>query len=615
LQCHSFPAFFAVVEGVAFARISRLEAFDFVILCYLWEFGGSIREDLQEGIYMRQDDWMREHRWLLKSTVCQTTIGHGQGAGCENTRGCCDSKVKETTCHSTRGTGAHQGQPSWAVAPNPTSHIKRHSTDGLGAEAADIEKASPGIEHVVLSVEGLTCVGCENKLFKSVDVLPQVHNLQTSLVMSQAEFDLDLMNTSVEDVIHSVERATGFKCQRLSRNGQCLHVNASSNTEQVIERILSKGVLSATLLDRQTIRIEYDPSVVGARDLLATIDDSTVHLAPPQSSPALAVGNRHVRHTGLLTLFSAVMTIPVLILAWAPLPQHDIAYGSVSLALATVVQIIVAGPFYPSAIKALVFTHVIEMDLLIVLSTTTAYIFSVVPFAFQVKGAPLSTGEFFETSALLVTLIMLGQFISALARQKAVESISIKSLQVNTTLLVQPDGTPATKIDSRLLQYGDCFKVMAESRIATDGTVVLGHSDVDESMVTGEAQRLEKVPGSAVIAGSINGSGILTVLVRRLPDDNTISEIARMVDEAKFSKPKVQDMADRVASYFVPVIVVLALITFCIWVAVRKAVRNEASSTAIVNAITYAIAALIVSCPCDRTCCTDGHCYFRWPCS
>lgn len=121
--------------------------------------------------------------------------------------------------------------------------------------------------------------------------------------------------------------------------------------------------------------------------------------------------------------------------------------------------------------------------------------------------------------------------------------------------------------------------------------------DVDESMVTGEAQRLGKVPGSAVIAGSINGSGILTVLVHRLPDDNTISEIARMVDEAKFSKPKVLDMADRVASYFVPVVVVLALITFCIWVAVRKAIRNEASSTAVVNAITYAIAALTVSCP------------------
>jgi cation transport ATPase len=109
--------------------------------------------------------------------------------------------------------------------------------------------------------------------------------------------------------------------------------------------------------------------------------------------------------------------------------------------LATVVQIIVAGPFYPSVIKVLLFTHVIEIDLLIVLSTMTAYIFSVVSFAFQVKGAPLSTGEFFETSTLLVTLIMLGRFISALARQRAVESISIRLLQVNTTLLVQPDGT------------------------------------------------------------------------------------------------------------------------------------------------------------------------------
>src|SRR3977135_3091110 len=114
-------------------------------------------------------------------------------------------------------------------------------------------------------------------------------------------------------------------------------------------------------------------------------------------------------------------------------------------------------------------------------------------------------------------------------------------------------------------------------------------------MVTGEAQLLEKVPGSSVIAGSINGSGTLTVRLSRLPNDNTISEIATMVDKAKFSKPKVQDIADRIAGYFVPVVVVLALVTFCIWIAVSKAVRNEVSSAAIVNSITYAIAVLIVS--------------------
>lgn len=103
-------------------------------------------------------------------------------------------------------------------------------------------------------------------------------------------------------------------------------------------------------------------------------------------------------------------------------------------------QVAIAGPFYPSALKALIFTHIIKMDLLIVLSTSTAYVFSLASFAYQVIGRPLPTGEFFETSTLLVTLIMLGRWVSALARQRAVESVSIRSLQAETAVLCDADG-------------------------------------------------------------------------------------------------------------------------------------------------------------------------------
>merc|ERR1711939_1176647 len=125
-----------------------------------------------------------------------------------------------------------------------------------------------------------------------------------------------------------------------------------------------------------------------------------------------------------------------------------------------------------------------------------------------------------------------------------------------------------------------------------------GESEVDESHITGEAVPVEKSAGSNVIAGSLNGSGTLTARLRRLPGENTISEIATMVDAAKFSKPKIQELADRVASYFVPVVIVLTLITFAIWVAIGKAIRNQSGGTAVVQAITYAISVLIVSCPC-----------------
>jgi heavy metal translocating P-type ATPase len=247
--------------------------------------------------------------------------------------------------------------------------------------------------------------------------------------------------------------------------------------------------------------------------------------------------------------------------------------------------------------RALVFSKVIEMDLLIVLSTSTAYIFSVVSFGYLVAGEPLPTGEFFETSTLLVTLIMVGRWIASLARQKAAESISIRALQAPTTLLVGEDGTE-TVVDARLLQYGDVFKVAPDTRIPTDGSVISGVSEIDESMLTGELNPVEKRPGSPVIAGSINGLSTILVRLTRLPANNTITTIATMVDEAKLSKPKVQEIADRVASFFVPVVVILTIITFVIWMVVGVTVRHQSGSEATVEAITYAITVLIVSCPC-----------------
>jgi Cu2+-exporting ATPase len=117
-------------------------------------------------------------------------------------------------------------------------------------------------------------------------------------------------------------------------------------------------------------------------------------------------------------------------------------------------------------------------------------------------------------------------------------------------------------------------------------------------MLTGESRPVEKYPKSVVVAGSINGSGVMTVRLNRLPSDNTINAIAAMVDEAKLSKPKLQHLADRVASYFVPVVLALTIITFVIWVAVGMTVRGYDGSEATIQAITYAITVLIVSCPC-----------------
>lgn len=473
-----------------------------------------------------------------------------------------------------------------------------HQEEYIRLASKDIESATTIIEHVTLNVKGLTCAGCENKLFRSLDAIHGVHNVQTSLVMSQAEFDLDPGARSVDKIIQYIAKTAGFTCHRVNTHGPSLDILVPGDARDFINRKRPLGVESLLALNKQTVRIAYNAKFVGARDLLDYLFDQPIKLAPPRLHPEVESGIKQVRRAAFMTALSTMLTIPVLILAWAPLPEHEILYGAISLILATVVQIVVAGPFYPSAIKALLFTRVIEMDLLVVLSTSAAYIFSVIAFGYQVRGRPLSTPAFFETSTLLVTLIMLGRLVSAFARHKAVESISIRSLQIGTALLVGCDGRGGQKIDARMLQYGDTFKVIPDARIPTDGIVVSGESEVDESNVTGEVIPVEKSPGSHIVAGTVNGSGTLIVRLTRLPGENTISEIAAMVDAAKFSKPKIQELADRVASFLVPVIVILSLIAFVIWIAVGKALQHRSTGSAAVNAMTYAISVLIVSCPC-----------------
>ncbi|KAJ8117967.1 hypothetical protein OPT61_g964 [Boeremia exigua] len=518
-----------------------------------------------------------------KRPPANTCIEKADQAAPPNISSCCSETIGESGCCTTQ-------KKACTTVDTLELPISTHCL-------VDVERSGAGKEHVVLSISGMTCTGCETKLQRTLATLPYLSKLRTSLVLARAEFDIDHSGATVEDVIKHLSRTTEFKCEQIMMQGSSFDLVCTGESAAIANSEWPRGVLDVQPLDKNTIRVAYDSSEVGARDLIERGWKNTMQLAPIRLDASLDAGRKHVWHIGLTTLLSACLTIPVLVMAWAPLPDNEVAYSSASLALATIVQICIAGPFYPKALKALVYSRVIEMDLLIVLSTSAAYVFSVVSFGYTIAGEPLSTGDFFETSTLLVTLIMVGRWVASLARQKATESISIRSLQTPTAILVGRDGEDKT-IDARLLQFGDDFKVAPDSQIPTDGTVVEGSSEIDESMLTGESRPVAKHIGSSVIAGSINGPGMLTVRLTRLPGDNTITTIASMVDEAKLSKPRIQDIADKVASYFVPVVVALTVITFVIWVAVGVGIRKQSGSRAVTEAITYAITVLIVSCPC-----------------
>ena len=546
----------------------------------------------------------------LKSPVAavpSASCGTAKVSACQANDTCCrrDDQINLSTprpcCEKddpAKGDDCRSRQLNSPANPKPNNECN------VDIQVPGIENQGTDIEQVVLAISGMTCTGCETKLNRTLNTQVAVSDLKTSLILSRAEFIVNLKLSTVEQVLAHLERTTEFKCERIKVQGSSmasleLCIDSNGPTSQwVAGDDWPVGVVDVSHTKMKTIVVTFNPRTIGARKLVESSWCSGTSLAPVRGDLSLAAGSKHVRLLGYQLGLSVSLTVPILVLAWAPLTARPMVYNTISLGLATIVQGVIVGPFYLQAFKAVVFSRVIEMDLLIVLSTTAAYVFSVVAYAYFTLGRPLSAGQLFETSTLLVTLIMLGRWVAALARHKAVESISLQSMQATTAIVFNKDDHSERMIDARLLQHGDLFKVHPDTRIPTDGVVQDGLSEVDESMLTGETRLVQKQAGSVVIAGSINGPGVLTIQLSRLPGDNTIHDIAAMVDEAKLSKPKLQDLADRVASYFVPVVLALTVVVFSVWLAIGKMVRGETSSKAATDAILYAVTVLIVSCPC-----------------
>lgn len=485
------------------------------------------------------------------------------------------------------------GRGRWSLFPHQRSSPIDHRSSLL-----DIEKIEVSVEHVVLKAQGVDCAGCANKIFKFLGSVADVRGLRINPILQQAEFDLNTRRTSVGNVIDLVRNATGYTCEHLTKKWHEIEAVVPDGFETAIGTALPAGVKDVIHLTKNLISVRYDSEAVGVRDLLRSGFVVPLDLAPARSQND---ATSQLRQTALLTFVSSILTIPILILSWAPIPPHELVYGSLSLALATVIQVVVAGPFYLIAIRCLIFARTIDLNLLVAVSTTAAYVVSVVSFIYLIQDRDMGIGLFFETSALLVTLIMVGRLAAAYACHQAMKRASIRSLQPTTVTVMKLTGegkSSGEELDVRLLQHGDVFKIEPDSTIVTDGKVISETSYVDESMITGEHTWVEKKKGLSVIAGSINRSGTLIAEVTRLPGSNTIDDLADMVDEVNFSKPKSQELADRFATYFLPMIGTAALFTFGIWSIIGKLVQHHSARIALLNALLYAITVLVVSCPC-----------------
>jgi P-type Cu+ transporter len=300
---------------------------------------------------------------------------------------------------------------------------------------------------------------------------------------------------------------------------------------------------------------------------------------------------------------AAGFTVPLLIVAAGDMLPAGPLSEAVSvrtrmlleLALATPVCIWAAWPFYVRAVRSLVTRH-LNMFTLIGLGVSVAYGYSVVaalapdifPASFRENG---DVGVYFEAAAVIVTLILLGQVIELRARSRTGAAIKeLLRLTPPSARRINQDGTEEdVPIDA--VRVGDRLRVRPGEKIPVDGAVVEGRSAVDESMVTGESIPVEKQPGDKIVGATINGTGSLVMRAERVGADTLLSRIVAMVAEAQRSRAPIQKLADVVAGYFVPIVVVIAAVTFLVWAAIGPEPR-------LAHALINAVAVLIIACPC-----------------
>jgi copper-(or silver)-translocating P-type ATPase len=360
-----------------------------------------------------------------------------------------------------------------------------------------------------------------------------------------------------------------------------------------VERALGRvpGVHSATVnLATEQATVEVEPATT-AEALVAAVDKAGYTATPVRDGDDETVGrdtaavskgvSREARHVVLAALLSLPLIAPMIAM---PFGVHWHVPGWLQFALATPVQFWLGARFYVGAWKALA-ARAGNMDLLVALGTSAAYGLSV-HHLLQSPGD--ATLLYFEASAVVIALVLLGKWLEARAKRQTTAAIRALQALRPTTARVRRHGVEA-EVSIRALRVDDTVVVLPGERIAVDGEVLEGHSHADESLLTGESLPVPKAPGDRVTGGAVNGEGRIVVRTLAIGAETALARIIRLVEDAQAKKAPIQRVVDRVSAVFVPVVVAIAFVTWLGW-----GLAGGDWSIATVNAV----AVLVISCPC-----------------
>ena len=453
---------------------------------------------------------------------------------------------------------------------------------------------------ITLPVTGMTCANCVATVERNIKKLDGIENANVNLTTERASVEYDPELTTQDEITARIRRAgydialgeADFLLQRLSDDNDARRLEQSVISLEGVEDVNAN-------LATETIKVRYIPTIISQFDIRNAIQNAG--FVPLEASGMVEDAEREAREREInrqrkLLTVGLVFTIPLFLMSMA----RDFGFLSESLAsapwfewvmllLATPVQFYVGGQYYVGAFKALR-NRAANMDVLIAMGSSAAYFYSLPVLFGIVEGH-----TYFETAAVIITLIVLGKYLEARAKGRTSEAIrKLMGLGAKTAKVIRNGVEQNIPIED--VRVGDEVIIRPGEKIPVDGVVIEGTSSVDESMLTGESMPQEKRTGDEVVGATMNKLGLLIVEAIKVGKDTVLAQIVRLVEDAQGSKAPIQRLADRVASIFVPAVIGIAVVTFLGWYFIAPSLGGESAD--FTRALINMVAVLVIACPC-----------------
>ncbi|MGC4377923.1 heavy metal translocating P-type ATPase [Fictibacillus sp. Mic-4] len=454
-------------------------------------------------------------------------------------------------------------------------------------------------KETTMQIAGMSCAACAIKIEKGLKKIEGVKDANVNFTLEKSKITYDPNVTDVSKFQSKIE-SLGYKVVKEKVEFEISGMTCAACANR-IEKKLNKlpGVLNATVnFALETASVDYNSSEITVSDMKNAILKIGYKLTEKTEQKETAQGHRQKeieRQKGKF-IFSLILSFPLL---WAMVSHFSftsfiwlpdmLMNPWVQLALATPVQFFVGGQFYVGAYKALR-NKSANMDVLVALGTSAAYFYSLYLSIQSIGSTGHMVSLYFETSAVLITLIILGKLFEAKAKGRSSEAIKkLMGLQAKTATVVRNGEEIVIPIEE--VEQGDIVYVKPGEKVPVDGEIIEGRSSLDESMLTGESIPVDKTIGDAVIGATINKNGFLKMKATKVGKDTALAQIIKVVEEAQGSKAPIQRLADKISGIFVPIVVGIAMMTFFIWYFI-------VSPGEFAVALEKLIAVLVIACPC-----------------